>query len=111
MHKLLAQSLNVVDGKTSFQVKGPLENINTVGDLINRIMGTLLIPIASIILFLVFIWGAYDFLLSNGNPEKVKSGRAKITAGIIGFIILIISYVIVRVIASIFGLGQGVLGS
>jgi hypothetical protein len=90
------------------KIDSPLVGINNIGDLVNRIM-TFLIPIAGIILFLVIIWGGYDFMMSGGAPEKVKSGRAKITTGIIGFILLVLSYFFAKLIGTIFGLGGGIL--
>lgn len=101
---MLAQNINV-DGQS---IEGPLKGINTVGDLINTLM-KFLIPLAGIILLLVLIWGGYDFLMSGGNPEKVKSAQAKITTGIIGFVLLVLSYLIVRIISFIFGLQTGII--
>lgn len=93
-------------------IQGPLPTgpggINNLADLINRII-QFLIPLAVIILLLVFIWGGYDFILSQGNPEKVKAAQAKFTTGIIGFVLLLLSYIVVKLIALIFGLGGGIL--
>jgi len=57
----------------------------------------------------VIIWGGYDFLMSQGQPEKMKSAQAKITTGLVGFILLIVSYIVVKLIARIFGVGEGIL--
>lgn len=101
---LLSQNVNI-GGQ---QIMGPLVGINTVGDLVNRMI-LFLFPLAGIVLFFVLIWGGYDFLLSQGNPEKIKSARAKITAGLIGFVLLVASYLIVKLITVIFGLQSGIL--
>lgn len=101
-NKLFAQSMTI-GGQT---IEGPLKGIDSVGSLISKILQFLL-PLAGVILLFVLIAGGYDFMMSQGNPEKIKSGRAKITAGIIGFVLLVISYLLVRVISSIFGLGNG----
>ncbi len=103
--RILAQSISI-DGQ---QINGPLDpRIQKLGDLVSRLT-QFLVPVAGIILFFVLVWGGYDFLLSQGNPEKVKSAQAKITTGIIGFILLVFSYLIVKIIAIIFGTGQGIL--
>ena len=108
MHKYLAQKV-CIGGQC---VEGPLPTcpggINTVGDLVNRIV-QFLIPLAAVILLLVFIWGGYDFMMSQGNPEKVKSAQAKLTTGIIGLVLLLMAYALVRLISSIFGLGGGII--
>ncbi len=101
---MLAQSINV--GGQS--IEGPLKGINTVGDLVNTLMN-FLVPLAGIIFLLVLIWGGYDFMMSGGNPEKLKSAQAKITTGVIGFILLVLAYLIVRIISFIFGLETGII--
>jgi len=106
---LLAQTVNF-GGQT---IEGPLQDssgnsINNIGQLTSRVLSFLL-PLAGIVLLFVFIWGGYDYMMSQGNPEKVKGAQAKITSGIIGLILLVASYLLVRVISTIFGLGTGIL--
>lgn len=105
MNKLFAQTVNF--GGTNIQ--GPLDpKIQKLGDLISRLL-SFIIPLSGVVLLFVLIWGGYDYMMSQGNPEKVKTAQAKITTGIIGFILLISSYLVVRVIAGIFGLSTGIL--
>jgi TRAP-type C4-dicarboxylate transport system permease small subunit len=99
----LAQSLNL--GNQT--IEGPLKNINTLGDLVSMVL-KLVVPLAAVILLFVLIWGGYDYMMSQGNAEKIKSAQGKITTGLIGFILLILSFFIVRLIAAIFGLGSGI---
>ncbi len=89
-------------------LKGPLVGIDKLSDVVNVIL-TFIFPFGAIILFFVLVWGGYDFLISRGNPEKVKEAQAKITTGIIGFVLLVTSYIIVKLIGVIFGLGDGIL--
>ena len=103
MNKLFAQTVNF--GGTA--IKGPLDpKIQKLGDLISRLL-SFIIPLSGVILLFVLIWGGYDYMMSQGNPEKVTAAQAKITTGIIGFFLLISSYIVVRVIAGIFGLSSG----
>ncbi len=89
------------------EIEGPLVGINNIGDLINRIL-PILISFAGLILLFTLIWGGYDFINSQGEAQKVKSAQAKITAGIIGIVLLVISYLLSRLISKIFGLGEGI---
>ncbi|KKP72875.1 MAG: hypothetical protein UR68_C0011G0010 [Candidatus Roizmanbacteria bacterium GW2011_GWA2_35_19] len=102
--KFLAQSINL-GGST---IEGPLKDIDTLGDLVTKMLGFIM-PLAGVVLLFVLIAGGYDFMMSQGNPEKIKSAQAKITTGIIGFFILAASFLIVRVISAIFGLGGGLI--
>lgn len=101
---LLAQSLNL--GSQTLQ--GPLDSsVDSLGKIITKSL-SFIIPMAGIILLFVLISGGYDYIMSQGNAEKMKSAQGKITSGIIGFILLILSFLMVRVIALIFGLGGGI---
>lgn len=107
MKTLIAQAGVTIDGQ---EIKNPYldPSINTLGDLINLLL-PFIFGIAGIILLFVIIWGGYDFLLSQGEADKVSSARSKITAGIIGIVLLFLSYLIARVLAFVFGLDQGIL--
>ncbi len=94
----LAQNIGIGPTGGEVYLRGPLVGIRDLSDLISKLL-VFIIPLASIILFFVLISGGFDFLMSQGNPEKIKSGRAKITAGLIGFCILLFSYVFVRLIS------------
>ncbi len=103
-NQLLSQSLNF--GNQTIQ--GPLdESVDSLGKVITKTLGFIM-PMAGIILLFVLISGGYDYMMSQGNADKIKSAQGKITSGIIGFILLIVSFLITRIIAVIFGLGGGI---
>lgn len=99
---VFAQEINM----GNVAIKGPLVGYNTIGDVVNNVV-PFVMSIAGIILFFILMWGGYDYLMSQGAPEKVKSANAKITAGVIGFVLLVLSFLITRVITYIFGVGGG----
>ncbi|HRN71169.1 MAG TPA: hypothetical protein PLS49_08375 [Candidatus Woesebacteria bacterium] len=106
MQKTLAQGLQIQpEGAAPVNIKSPLVGINNLGDLINVLM-SFIVPLAGIILFFILIWGGYDILMSQGESDKVESGKNKITAGIIGIVLLVLSYLITNVIGYIFGLDR-----
>jgi hypothetical protein len=101
--RYLAQQVRINDQI----IQGPLQ-FNTLGEIISRIVNFFLIPISSVILLLVFIWAGYDFMTSEGNPEKIKSAQAKITTGIIGMVLLVLAFLIVKVVELILGVRTGI---
>lgn len=104
MKILLAQSLNL----GSQTIQGPLDSsVDSLGKIITKGLGFIM-PMAGIVLLFVLISGGYDYMMSQGNADKMKSAQAKITSGIIGFVLLIASFLITRLIAAIFGLGGGI---
>ncbi len=90
------------------QICGPLVGFNNIGDIINKVV-PFVISLAGIILFFVLMWGGYDYVTSQGTPEKLKTANAKITAAVIGFVLLVLSYFLTRIVAFIFGVGQGII--
>ena len=103
-NQYLSQSLNF--GNQTIQ--GPLDpSVDSLGKVITKVLGFIM-PMAGIVLLFVLISGGYDYMMSQGNADKIKSAQAKITSGIIGFILLIVSFLITRIIAVIFGLGGGI---
>jgi succinate dehydrogenase hydrophobic anchor subunit len=88
-------------------IEGPLQ-FNTLAEIVSRVVNFFLIPISGVILLLVFIWAGYDFMTSEGNPEKIKSAQAKITTGIIGIVLLVLAFLIVKVVELILGIRTGI---
>lgn len=104
IHEVYAQEIKL----NGMSLKGPLVGYNTIGDVINNVV-PFIITLAGIILFFVLMWGGFDYVTSQGAPEKLKSANAKITAGVIGFVLLVLSFLITRILSYIFGVGQGIL--
>jgi hypothetical protein len=69
-----------------------------VVDLIVKIVNFLL-GVAFIIAVLFLVIGGFKFIISNGNAEQAKAGRATITNALIGIAVIIVSYILVSVIA------------
>lgn len=101
---VFAQEINV----NGMQVKGPLVGYSNIGDIINNVV-PFIMTLAGIILFFVLMWGGLDYVTSQGQPEKLKSANAKITAGVIGFVLLVLSFLITRILSYIFGVGGGII--
>lgn len=90
-----------IDGQP---IKGPLDpSLNSLASIMDRILG-FVIPAAAIVLFFVLVFGGYEYMTSQGNPEKVKRGQSILFSAVIGFFLLIFSFLIVKVISFIFGL-------
>ncbi|GAB4218670.1 MAG: hypothetical protein Fur009_0660 [Candidatus Microgenomates bacterium] len=60
-----------------------------------------------LILFIMFVYGAFQYLTSFGNAEKVKKAQGTIRYALIGFILFISAYLILNIIDILFLGGQG----
>ncbi len=101
---VIAQEIKV----NGISVSGPLVGYTNIADIINNVV-PFIMTLAGIILFFVLMWGGFDYVTSQGVPERLKNANAKITAGVIGFVLLVLSFLITRVLAYIFGVGQGII--
>lgn len=58
-------------------------------------------------LFIMFIIGSFHYLTSGGNPEKVKKAQTTFTYAIIGTLIFLGSFIILKTIDTLFLGGSG----
>ena len=62
------------------------------------ILITLIYIVATIVLLFMLLWGAFDWLTSEGDKEKVENARRKIINAIVGIMLFAIAFAIIQVI-------------
>ena len=102
-HRLLAQ-VNIGDAVPLNNSRN-LSTYSSFSDIINLIIGNSVI-IAGIILVGLLIFGGITFIMSagSGDSKKADQGKKTITVSIIGFIIVVFAYLIIKVIETFTGL-------
>lgn len=60
-----------------------------------------------VVLFIMLVVGAFHYLTSLGNPEKLKKAQGTLRYAVIGLIIFLASFLILNVIDTLFLGGQG----
>lgn len=70
----------------------------TIGYYINLFLG-----FAGLIAVVYIIIGGFRYITSAGNDEAAESGKKTLTNAVIGLVIIIFSYVIVRVVIQTLG--------
>jgi len=98
-------------GEEEVEIKGPLtiegktleEKFPTIGNLISQLLPYIFV-IAGLVLFIFLIIGGFGLMTSGGSPEKMKAAQGKITSAVIGFIIIFISYWLMRILEIVFGI-------
>lgn len=100
-YPLLATSAYAeVDIGTTFGFGG----ITSLGDAVSRLV-PIAFSLAAVAVVIYFLMGSLKFLMSGGNKEAVAEGRNMITHAIIGFIILIFSFLIIQfLLSALFGI-------
>ena len=67
--------------------------------------GTSLLLFFGVIIFsFIFILGAIKWLSSSGDKVKLESAQKQISSGLVGLVILLSSFVIIKLIETVFGI-------
>lgn len=77
--------------------------ITSLGEGTNKLVIPLF-SVASFLVILYFLLGAFKFLKAGGNKEEVEGARQMITHAIVGFIILMFAFFILQYIPQFFKL-------
>lgn len=80
-------------------------------DVLDKFLGKVVVEIINPIIlllvgasFIVFLWGAFEFIANAGNEEKRKEGKRAIFWGLIGLVIIFGAYGIINVALNTFNL-------
>ena len=99
--------LNVLSITTRIGEEAEAKNafeITDIGILLKNTLNIGLI-IAAILALAYLIWGAIDWLMSEGDQEKLKSARLKITHALIGLAIMALVWLIWLLTIYFLGIG------
>jgi hypothetical protein len=92
-------NVNGANNTTAFSI--PVQIPTTTDDFFKIIIGLLIYIVPTIVLF-VFMYAAYLFMTSKGDPKQVKKAMDIIKWAIIGFIAVILSWSIKNFIVDFF---------
>lgn len=76
--------------------------LSTPGGIISRVI-EFAFPIAGLILFVMLFWGGFEILAGAASKKSIDAGKQRITAAVIGFILLFVSYWLIKLIEAVFG--------
>jgi cytochrome bd-type quinol oxidase subunit 2 len=88
------------------EIEVPEGFASNLGSIISGLLNLVMI-IAAVLVFLYLIMGGIEWITSGGDKGKTESARNKITAAIIGLIILAASYAILQLALSLLGFEGG----
>lgn len=84
-------------------IGGKIARFSTPGGIISEAL-TFLFPAAGLILFVMIVWGGFEMLSGAASAKSKDAGRQRITAAIIGFILLFAAYWIAQILEVVFGI-------
>ncbi|PIY68680.1 hypothetical protein COY90_04675 [Candidatus Roizmanbacteria bacterium CG_4_10_14_0_8_um_filter_39_9] len=74
------------------------------------VFGNILVMASGLIVFVLFIMfvnGSFTYLTSLGNPEKIKKAQGTLKYAVVGFILFISTFIILKIIDVLFLGGCG----
>ena len=74
-----------------------------IGPLVSAGINAVII-IAGLLVFIYLVWGGIEWLTSGGGKEKYESARNRITAAVIGLVIVVAAWAIMRLIGNFLGI-------
>jgi len=83
--------------------QGVDDDLRKPGGIISRVL-TFAFPLAGLILLVTVLWGGFEILSQSATQKSIDAGRQRITAGIIGFILLFSSIWIIQIVSQVFGI-------
>ncbi len=108
----LAANIKLYDGQGLYGF-GPLGLEGKTSDEAPTVFATLissslgLITLIGIIWFVfTFISGALAIITSGGDKNSMEQAKKKLTSGVIGLVVMLLSILIINFIGSIFGIGN-----
>ena len=80
----------------------------SIGQLINILIPAIIVFLGLAIFFFI-IYGAFKYLTAGGNKDQISSAQGMIVHAIIGFILFLLLFLVVKYITSAFGLGNSII--
>ncbi len=81
--------------------------IKDIGLFITRLVSNILI-ISAIMAFGFLLWGAVNWIMSQGDKAKVEEARNRITAALMGLALVAVVYLLWRIAIYFLGIGDTV---
>lgn len=90
-----------VDISQEFQ---PATRFGTVGELVSVLLSNAYV-LAGLLLFILLIFGGFTLIMGagGGDPQKAEQGKKAVTAAVVGFLIIFLSYWIMKIIETVTG--------
>jgi hypothetical protein len=86
-------------GGTTITLDNPFGKVgNSLLDLVYAIVDNIVLPIGGVLAVLAFIWGGFQYVMAQGNSEKLKKANKTLLHAVIGTALILGAYAITSVI-------------
>lgn len=87
-------------------LKGLLKKDPTGAGAISQFLSNfvvLIFTLAMVVFVFMILWGAFDWLMSEGDKEKISSAQKKIINAVIGIMLFALAFAIIRILGTVTG--------
>lgn len=88
---------------TNIIIEKPKEGFGELGKFVNNLL-TLAFGIALLVVLVMLIWGAFEWITSGGDKEAVGKARNRIINALIGMAVLAVAFALAKVAADFVGI-------
>lgn len=81
---------------------GGIEDIE-IATVVSTVI-TILFIVAFVLAFGFLVFGGIKWVMSGGEEVKVKEAQGTLTAAVVGLVIVLLSFVIIKVVEALFGI-------
>ena len=86
----------------NIQITKHQQGFTTIGDFISKVL-TFAFLIAVLVVLVMLIWGAFEWITSGGDKEAVGKARSRIINALVGLAVLAVAFALTRVAAQFLG--------
>jgi uncharacterized membrane protein len=99
-------ALTIPGNGGDINITAPAQGIQSGGPItLDKIIGVgleLAVFVAVIVCLFMLIWAGFDWLLSEGDKQKVAKARQRLVFSIIGLVVIFMSFMIINIIYTFF---------
>lgn len=100
---LIAPKIASAVSPSPIVITEPKEGYKDLGNFINNIL-TLAFGIALLVVLVMLIWGAFEWITSGGDKEAVAKARNRIINALIGLAVMAVAFALARMGAAFVGI-------
>lgn len=87
----------------SKETVNPIAKFDSITKIVNLLLPVMMI-VGGFITLSMLLLGAYRYLTSDGNPEKISKAQSVMLYAVIGLILIVSSFIITKIIGSVFNI-------
>lgn len=78
------------------------QKFTKVGDIVSLALRYVYV-LAGLLLLGLLVWGGIELMTAGADPARAKAGYGKLTAGLVGFMLIFVSYFVAQILEIVLG--------